>query len=725
MGLRKTGQAGSSPWRNEQRSARGGLFVLILISIVIIVVVGVVFGWFMFLSGGFRESQHAVDSGSLNLAKQVVLNPVAELNMGNAEAAFSQVAENRKGKYYANLNNINRLAAELFLIDANCAAMKDENSGGQYVGTASEPMHHALENIQGRLAEQLAARANVIQYYEVTANENSVRMLQTCSNNDIRIYQTDYRIGYTDRGQLANVYMSDKQVPKAFKSKWEGARSNWAAEVSTDAFGADKRYYLRGYVNDVNPLGSKPIYFVTLKEGHTVNEITHCQPHLISESTMRQDKDTGQLAWAKPVPNAFGITMNTGTKYIDPLSTTASSSVVRSLRPTEGFFAQIPHGFIRIRNGPPQSVSFSVDQPHQDDVFNFIKTKPQVYAEGPSRHHYQEEKDPYIDNILKAIKNRQPPKDSDLKALKTPADKEEAKEFQKKSDKIDNHTYKSFPPLIPPEIGQAYNKHVPGVGSKQSDQLHCYEAACFALLAARSTGDLGDPFSLKSGQSGIAKFEPQRTPLSPTQKQFTKPMTLSEIFKESNSSVLERLKERCYQIFPGFNGELKDIPGWTSEKIPMGSTLYIYWDGKIDEETGRPQGTLRISSEYDVGGKAPWVASHQNAVPEGKPAALDCTIMQISPKGSGGLDLPGDWSYEEPYDTYKGDNKLIVRNLAAFIPASGANGLLGEIDLGAQFGATAEDELGVEPGFTTHDISQKGALSPKGLKVKGTYSGPG
>lgn len=721
MERRRTRQAAEK----RIRSAQGGLFVLILVSIIIFAVVAIVFGWFMFLSGGFRESQHAVDSGSLNLAKQVVQNPVAELNMGNAEKEFTQVAESRNGKHCANLNNINRMAAELFLIDANCAAMKEENSGGPYVGTASEPMHHALEDIQGKLAEQLAARANVIPYYEVTANENSIRMLKTVSNNDIRVYQTDYKIGYTDRGQLANVCMNEKQIPKAFRSKWEAARSNWASEVAGDGFAAEKRYYLRGYINDINPLGSKPIYFVTLKEGGNLNEIRRCQPHLISQSTMRQDQDTGNLAWKKPVPNSFGITMNTGTKYVDPLSTTASSSVVRSLRPTEGFYAQIPHGFIRIRNGPPQSVSASTDEPHKDDVFNFIKTKPKVYAEGPQKRHFQEEKDPYIDNILKALKERKPVKDSDLKALKKPAEKDEAKDFQKKSDKIDNHTYKNFPPLVPVEIGEAYQKYVPREGNKDSDQLHCYEAACFQLLASRSIGDKGDPFSLKPGASGIAKFEPQRNALAPKQKQFTKAMTLSEIFKDENSKVVERLKERCYQLYPTFSGDLKDIAGWSTEQIPMGSSLYIYWDGKVDEETGRPQGTLRVSSEGAVGGKAPWVTAHQNAVPEGTTAALDCTVMQISPKGNGGLDLPGDWSYEEPYDTYKGDQKLVVRNIASFTPASGVNGLLGEIDLGAQFGATAEDDLGVEPGFTTHDIVEKGSMKPQALKVKGAYSGPG
>ncbi len=706
------------------RSARAGLYVLILVCIVIFAVVALAFGWLMFLLGGFRESQHAVDSGSLNLAKQVLINPVAELNTGSAEAAFTQVAEKRNGKYYANLNNINRLAAELLLIDANCAAMREEGSGGQNVVTASEPMHQALESIQGKLAEQLAARANVIPYYEVTANENSIRMLQTCSNNDIRVYQTDYRIAYTDRAALANVYMSDKQVPRAFRPKWDSARSSWASELSSDAF-ADKRYYLRGYINDINPLGSKPIYFVTLKEGNSLQELTRCQPHLISESTMMKDMDTGFLAWKKPVPNAFGITMNTGTKYVDPLSTTASSSVVRSLQPSEGFFAQIPEGFIRIRNGPAQSLSESVDTPHKDDVFNFIKQTPVVYAEGPPERHYQKESDQYIDNIIKAIKNRQPPKESDLKALKKPASMQEAKDFQKKSEKIDNHTYKTFPPLVPPEIAEAFEKYLPQKGSKQSEQLHCYEAACFALLASRSIGDQGDPFVLKAGTSGIAKFEAQRNPLPPTQKQFTKSMTLAEIFKNSNSSVLQRLKERCYQIFPGFTGDLTSIAGWSSETIPMGATLYIYWDGSINKETGRPQGILRIANENDLGAKAPWVVAHQNAIPEGKPAALDCTITQISPKGQGGLDLKGDWSYDEPFDTYKGDAKLVVRNLASFSPATGVNGLLAEIDLAAQFGATAEDELGVEPGFTSHDISQKGGLMPKPLVVKGVYSGPG
>lgn len=704
------------------RSKSGGIYLLVLGCIIILALIGVAAGWFMFLTGGFRESQNAVDAGSLNLAKQVMHNPAAELNMGTAEAEFAQVAEPRDGKFYANLNNINRLSAEIFLIDANCAAMQQENSADQHVANASEQMHSALDNIQGKLAEQLAARANVIAYYETTANANSIRMLETCSNKDLRVYQKDYRVGYTDRGSLSNTYLSDKQIPKGFKIKWDKARSDWASKVKADA---DERHYFRGYINEINPSGAKPIYFATMKEGDSLDDVTRCQPHLIAESTMRRDMDTAKLAWQKPVPNAFGITMNTGTKYVDPLSSTASSAVVRSLRPTEGYAAQIPFGFIRIRNAPPQDETCSLDDPHQDDVFNFIKHTPVVYAVGPSLRHYQKETEPYIDNILKALKNKQPPKDSDLNALKRPALQKEGKEIQKKSDKIDNHTYANYPPLVPPEVGDVYNKWVPREARRESGQLHCYEAACYALLAARSTGAAGDPFSLKPGQSGIAKFELQRNALPPAQKQFTKPMTLAEIFKESNSSVLERLKERCYQIFPSFSGNFKDIAGWNTESIPMGATLYIYWDGSVDQVTGRTQGTLRVSNSNDVAGKAPWVIAHQKAVAEGKTAAIDCTVMQISPHGGGGLDLKGDWSYEEPFDTYQGDSKLVTRNLVLFSPASGANGLLGEIDLTAQFGATAEDALGVSTGFSTHDISQNGNLSPKPLKVKGTYSGPG
>ena len=63
------------------RSNSGGLFVLILLSILILALIAVVFGWIMFLTGGFRESQNAVDAGSLNLAKQVVQNPATELSM--------------------------------------------------------------------------------------------------------------------------------------------------------------------------------------------------------------------------------------------------------------------------------------------------------------------------------------------------------------------------------------------------------------------------------------------------------------------------------------------------------------------------------------------------------------------------------------------------------------------------------------------------------------------
>ncbi len=711
---RITGRAGI-------RSARGGMFVIVLAGIMVLAMVAVVLGWLLILCGGVRESQNAVDSGSLNLAKQVIKSPYVRLNTSDTEAAFAQVAEQKNGEFIVNLNNINRLSAELMLIQTNCAAMTAENSAGPSVKIVSQPLQTALERIQGKLAEQLAARANVMSHYEDIANANSVRMLQTCSNNDIRVYQTDYTIGYVDRGGMSNVHIADKQIPASFRTKWDSQKTSWAEPIDTSE---DKQYYLRGYINDIKPLDSEAIYFVTLKEGRNIQELSSCQPHLISQGSMKENQDTGRLAWHSPVPNAFGITMNTGTKYIDPLSTTPSSSVVRSLQPSQGFYAQIPHGFIRIQNLPPQKASNSVDEPHKDDVFNFLSKNSLVYAKGPTEHRYQKESDQYIDNILKALKNKQIPKEADYKALKKEATLQEAMQIQSKSDKIDNHTYKTFPPELPKEIGEAYEKYVPQPGNPQSEQLHCYEAACFALLAARTTGAKGDPFSLKAGQSGIAKFQPQRSALSPTQKQFTKSMTLAEIFSNPNSSVIERLKERCYQIFPTFSGNVSDIAGWNSQSIPMGSSFYIYWDGNLDQQTGRPQGTLRLASSSDIGWKAPWISAQINSVPEGKAAAVDCNVISISPKGNGGLDLPGDWSYEQPFDTYKGDQNLVVRNTAIFCPASGVNGLLGEIDLSAQFGATAQDPIGVNPGFSTHDIEKTKVSAPMPLKVKGEYSGP-
>ena len=603
----------------------------------------------------------------------------------------------------------------------NCEAMQQESSATSSVKSVSLPMHRALENIQGRLAEQLAARANVIPYYENTANANSIRMLQTCTNNDIRIYQTDYVNAFTDRGGLSNVCLIDNQVPKAFLPKWQSTRATWAVNISDTP---NQRYYLRGYTNDISAIDAQPIYFVPLKEGSSLSDLGRSHPHLISQHTLSTDKNTGPLAWHKPVPNAFGITMNTGTKYVDPLSRNASASVVRSVRPSQGYYAQIPHGFIRIKNEAQQNASFSVYAPRQNDVFNFIKHTPVNFAEGPSKRHYQEDTEPYIDNILKALKNKRLPKESDCKALKPPATLAEAMQMTKKSDKIDNHTYKNFPPEVPQEIGEAFVKYVPQAGTKQSEQLHCYEAACFALLAARSTGANGDPFSLKPGQSGIAKFETPRNALSPTQKQFTKVMSLSEMFSQENSDVVARLKERCYQMFPAFNGKLADIHGWSTEKIAMGSSLYIYWNGTIDQETGQAQGYLQIAPSDRLAQSAPWVVAQQGAQPEGKVAALDCTITGVGPTNSGGLDLKGDWSYELPFDAYTGDKQLVVRNLATFLPASGVNGLLGEVDLTAQFGSTAQDHFGVTPGFSTFDITQTGSVAPQALKVNGKYSGP-
>lgn len=702
------------------RKSSGSLLILIGAFFLIAVIVGIIIAWMVILFGGFRESQNAVDAGSLSLAKQVSVNPVVQLRTDGAESVFVQVAEKRNQGWVVNLNNINRLAAQLLLIDANCSAMEHEKTSGQAILAITRPLHNALESIQGRLAEQLAARANVIPYYENIANQNSVRMLQSASNNDIRVYQTDYRVAYVDRGGPANVHVQDNQIPQSFMQKWQEQRSNWAVSVSGDA---EPRYYLRGYTNDISPLNNKDIFFVTLKESgsNSLQEIRTCQPHLISQTTIQQNKDTGTMHWAIPVPNAFGITMNTGTKYVDPLSSTPSSSVVISLRPTEGYYAQIPHGFIRIRNLPPQNVSFNSDTPHNDDVFNYIAHTPVEFAEGPTNRHYQKSDDKFIQNILTALKNRQLPKTVDYESLKQPASLKEAMQVTKESDKIDNHSYKQFPPQVPQEIGDAFKKYVPNAGTSKSDQLHCYEAACFALLAARSTGANGDPFSLSAGMSGIAKFQPQRSPLGANQKKFTKSMTLSEIFSNANSDVAARLKERCYQILPTFSGNLSDISGWNSIQIQMGQTLYIYWDGTLNEQTGRPEGTLRLTQDLS---KAPWIASEQNVPPEGKPAAIDCNILPIAPQGNGGLDLKGDWSYEMPFDRYKGDKQLIVRNIAMFLPASGVNDLLGEIDLAAQFGATAQDDFGNQPGFTTYDMTKQQVKPPQPLKVSGTYSGP-
>lgn len=757
---------------NRRRNKKGTMLYLVGGVTTLLVALAAFFIWLMLVLGGNRETQNAVDAGSLNLAKQVLENPAVKLEK---ESRFEPLGQVRRDGVFVNLNNFNRLSAQVMLIQSNFCCMRSEGIEDPSARVCVDVLTKECGEIGINLAQQLAARANVIPYYESTANENSTRMLNACSiNGDVRIYQSDYQTACSNRTGASNLRVRDQQFPTSMSPLWNTLRTRCAVDISDEK---PDCAYLRGYLNDMD-VGLGPLHFVPLKECNgSLSEIRSGHPHLISERTMNEDADLGRLVWRVPVPNAFGIKMNAGTKYIDPIASGASSSIVVSTRPSEGYYAQLPHGFIRIINAPAVNMSaFEDDACEEDrrDVLNFIKHSPVSFGRYGGKtleKHFQHVGEPYVQNIVDANNNGRMPDPADMNALRKPASISDAKEMKSVGPTINNHTLLDNAKEVgSKEIADAFGKYWPHPAELRTrHDLHVWESALYQILAARSCGALSvtyDRTKVTHG-SGLMIVEPPRKPVplnapdggarqsGSTHISALKVATLAEVFKSGDQSkVLKRIKQRCYQILPTFNGSPgTEIVGWSDVKIPMGSTVYIYLDGGgVDPETGRPLGRLRvISKDQLMATKSPaWLYAERDATVDsrGKTTA-DCEVISVSPPADGcGLVMRGDWGYEIPYDTFEGDPaKFCVRNMVQFAPCTGTRDLLGEVHMSADLGTQGVDGYGTDgkyliPGFTSVDVGNtsankqtmggRSASSSSGsglpfvreLYSEGTYKGP-
>lgn len=662
------------------RSSRGATLALIVSCTMIIIIVGIGIFFLVRLFGGGRELQHAVDSGNLNLAKQALVAPganrdgVGVLRENNVdEAQFIGVVDTAHGNTI-NLNCVNRVFAQSALVAANAKAMVQEGSS---IGTTESNAHlveDAADLIGQRLGEALSDRSVMSEEFSGMAHNNSVRMLRHQGQNAGDINHEVHMVSYTDRGLSSNVRIQDNQIPSAIVGNvWANIKSTKTVNV------AGVGNFFIGYLDGIHFL-DRDSHFVPLKNAQTVDTFRHEQPHLISTNTFNNDQTQSAspgFSWANPVPNAFQDRGDTAEARTNHMAQLSSCSVSRSLQPADGFIAAIPRGFVRIKNLPCANGSGAAASSGQD-VFVFLMQNPQTFSSVGNETFFQTAPGDSLQNVVTANQNGQTPSNADCQALTPPASAAQCKQLNSFNGPVDNNNYGQYPNFIN-SCKHAYGLSGGGGGPTQTVCASAVELANLQLLTQRAHGD--DSVALPTASSGLTNVPASRGPLASGQFQFTTPITMAQAVADT-PLVAERIRQRCYQIFPSFNGDLNQISGWSSLGIPMGTTAVIYFSGNTNQQTGVQTGNLVLN----LTSSAPsWLQPVAAVLPDGKTASYD-QIGHVFGAGPSGptYNVNGDWGFPTPYDF--GPGGACYKKTLSFTPSTGYRGLLGEVTLGSCVG---------------------------------------
>lgn len=361
-----------------------GTFVALSASLTLafVAAIGVAFVFIAMIIGGGRELQHAVDSGVLNIAKQVLFNPSVKLSDVSDAARQFQGLGDGDAKDQINLNNINRVWAQAMLIGMNVAHMEETGTATAVAQQHADAMHKTAEECSAKLAAELEKDSQLTGYLEQLIGKgkgNSVRLLNydSASAPD---RDTPWLVSYGDRQGPSNVSIEPWQM----KITGESSSSKDALfpyNKSDHALpGHDKndnrrnddqgrgQFYLDGYTSiAIGRQNKRHYYFVPLWPQKL--------PHLVSHSYFEDNKQKPELAGINLqaiVPNMFegkakalADTHKTGSKQA-PVLHLAAWAQAKPMN--KGFKAAIPRGWIKIENSP--GFSFQAADEHAAEYAN-------------------------------------------------------------------------------------------------------------------------------------------------------------------------------------------------------------------------------------------------------------------------------------------------------------------------------------------------------------------
>jgi hypothetical protein len=184
----------------SNRRKRGAALSLVAVTLLIIIVLGVAFYFLTKVLGGGREVANATDAGTLNIAREAMINPMIP-----SEGAFVLLGlGNNPGKM--SLLNYNRAVAQTLLVALNA---QDEGTPDA-LGHAQAVLGQ-LNAIGNYIKTQLQDSQYMGPYFDNLSGVNSSKMF---GGSAVNFQNSTYRTASMKVGQSTNIYFDVASFPK-------------------------------------------------------------------------------------------------------------------------------------------------------------------------------------------------------------------------------------------------------------------------------------------------------------------------------------------------------------------------------------------------------------------------------------------------------------------------------------------------------------------------------
>lgn len=323
----------------NRRHKKGSITAFGVVLALVLVVLGGGFLFFILFMGGQREVKNAVDSGMLNVGKQVEDADLVSVHLNGSpgqmcflDVTTDTIDSSKMGDTKVDLRRINRVWGEAMLFCINAKAAGGDAGNG--TSNASDAVQGA-KDISDALANKLTNPNNLYGFFDDYTNSNSVRMLGNTVTTQ-HLGGANWKTSLMDRESESNIVLNGTNqpnfnLPGGFSLPSGSFTKSKRKNVPTEA---GNYYFLSGYV---------PIEIA----GNTFWQVPFQydeKPHLVAKSTFDGDtKSAKSIDWDTPVPNAFSgegeaRKGNTGEKALTCVLT----------NPRQPFQLAIPHGFVKI-----------------------------------------------------------------------------------------------------------------------------------------------------------------------------------------------------------------------------------------------------------------------------------------------------------------------------------------------------------------------------------------
>lgn len=344
------------------RRAHGATLALVVAAAFIIIMLGVGLFFLARIAGGERELQHATDSGTLNVAKQVIVRPNVQLT-DNEKTNFRLLTDKVDGADVVNLKVYNRLVGQAMLVALNAQA--DPSQQGKDNAADLFDQIQSDGGIGDRLSQSLGVASSSTGFFESLGMANSLRMLSP-NKTPVRIGSNDshYATAWMEQREPADIGATNLTAPGPDQVPTVPSQVQFPTSYITRDVPSGK-LYVRGYrplTFDLGNKGIRPLVGVPVQPGK--------QPHLVSnsdfESQIKRPNITGPQGKINFPPNAF----QTSGKSQETVTASISVANARSLVGVLGqqYPPQIPGGYLIVQNG--KGVDYKGTQANFNTVLN-------------------------------------------------------------------------------------------------------------------------------------------------------------------------------------------------------------------------------------------------------------------------------------------------------------------------------------------------------------------